>query len=156
MNNELISLLERKSQTEKNERKDIEPDKKCNATLKGIIGVSLWALSIAISKICVQILDHRVPHLQLNAWRFLISGGFMSIYLLRSKTLPWMAYDNIKPVGIYGVLDVFSALVKYIPVVYIALATTEVFYITCMILTSLFIFGILKRNTQELWHVSSI
>ncbi len=88
MDNELINLLERGDGKETDSTNTKETAVKCNNTLKGIIGACFWGLSIAVSKICVQILDKRVPCLQLNAWRFLISGCVMCIYLTFIKTLP--------------------------------------------------------------------
>ncbi len=88
METELINLLDRGDGKETDKTNPKETAVKCNNTLKGIIGACFWGLSIAVSKICVQILDKRVPCLQLNAWRFLISGCVMSIYLTFIKTLP--------------------------------------------------------------------
>ncbi len=158
MSNESIHLFNKKTESEADKRKDSQTNtnEKSSNIVKGVLGACLWGLSNAISKICVQMLDNRVPHLQLNAWRFLISGCLISIYLISARTLSSIENNNIVSSGLYAILDVSLALVKYIPVVYIALATTEVFYITFMILTSLIIFGIIKRNKQELFNVSNI
>ncbi len=96
MLSESAKLIEKKSEKGSNESNDKRTAQKYNNTLKGIIGACFWGLSIAISKICVQILDQRVPHLQLNAWRFFLSGCYMSVYLTTVKVVPTVKYDNLK------------------------------------------------------------
>ncbi len=117
-----------------------------NETILGLIFVFLSVLLTALSKICVQALKAEVPHFFLNTLRCSTANIGIVIVLLYKRHIFWVGYMNIKPTALYSVSAALYGLSVYIPVVYIPLITTEACTNTTALLSSLIIFGLIKKE----------
>ena len=124
-------------------------------TVLGLVSVFIAVLLCASSKICVQALKADVPHFFLNALRCSTATTGMAVVLLYTRCLPTVDYTNLKPTVLYSICGTMYGLTVYISVVYIPLITQDVCLITASILSSLIIFGFIKKERVSVDQVSS-
>ena len=150
---ELESLLNRGEN--KQEKEDNNEENKLHSNYqyvqigKGSLAAVVWALLNAVSKICVQALEEKVPHLQLNTMRFIVSGCFITFIFVIQLKYPKFDMKDLRAVMTYCLNANVNTLAMYVPVVYIPLVTFEAFYIASNILSSFLIFGIILWNKSE-------
>ncbi len=144
--NEEKSLLH--NNNEKKEEKGYNKE-----TILGLIFAFLSVLLTALSKICVQALKTEVPHFFLNTLRCSVATIGIVIVLLCTKNVPRVKYVDFKPTALYCVSNNMYGLSCYIPIVYIPLVTTEACTITTALLSSLIIFGLIKKEEVRIDQV---
>ena len=127
---ELEGLLDKDETQEEKASKDSTKVK----TVLGIILTFLYGFLTAVSMICVQALDERIHHFQLNCLRFFLPLCSQGIYFTIKQKLPRIGKSIIKPTLCYCIVISFCALSTYIPAIYIPLATANTLYITASVL----------------------
>ncbi len=122
-------------------------------TIVGIVAAFIFIFLIAISKICVQALEDRIPPFELNAMRCFVPFCGWSLYFLIKWKSPKIEWINIKATALYSVNYVMGSLFSYIAVVYIPLATAETIYIFVSLLSSIIIFMVILRLDRGCFQV---
>ncbi len=155
---ELVSLLDSEKKNQENEGNRNE---KCDShhnyiqIAKGSLAAVVWALLDAVSKICVQALQGKVPDLQLNTMRLAASVCFLTLFFVINLKCPKFEMKDFRAVITYCLNGNVNTLALYVPVVYIPLVTFEAFHIASNILSSFVIFGIILWNKSE-WNQVSL
>ncbi len=72
---ESLLLNDDKQKNKDEEINQIEKINESKEIAKGIVAAALFAFVIALSRICVQALQEKIPHLQLNAMRCALPGN---------------------------------------------------------------------------------
>ena len=128
-------------------------DKRKGRTLKELfLLLTLACLArflTAVSKICVQALQNRVPAFKLNAMRCTLPLCFWSLYFVFTRKLPKVELGNIKACGLWSMNMVVLILSSYISVVFLPLATVETVYIASNIVSSLVVFVLILRRDSH-------
>ena len=151
-NQELASLLasmKGKQETEDKNAENLQSGHDFIKIAKGSLAAVIWALLNAVSKICVQALMEKVPHLELNTMRFVISGCFITLIFLIKGLNPKCEMKDFQALMTYCFNANVNTLAMYVPVVYVPLVTFEAFYIASNIISSFLIFGIILWNKSE-------
>ena len=125
-------------------------------TIVGLLLAFLSVLMTALSKICVQALQSKVPHFFLNTLRCSTATSGMALVFLYGRCLPRVEYSNLKPTILYSISGTAYALAIYVSVVYIPLVSSEACFTTTGLLSSLIVFGLVKKEGVRIDQVSLI
>ena len=104
---------------------------------------------VAISKICVQALQDRVPAFQLNFYRCFLALCSWLFYLTLKRKWPRIESENIKACALWSFNQAIISISSYISVVYIALSAVETVYLSSNILSSLLVFVLILRRESH-------
>ncbi len=136
-----------------NDDKSKGDDKHTGRTLKELfLLLTLACFSrflVAVSRICVQALEDRVPAFQLSAMRCGLPLCCWSLYLVLTRKLPRVEFGNIKACGLWSINQALTSITAYICVVFIPLATVETVCITSNIMLSLVTFGLILKGDSH-------
>ncbi len=78
--------------------------------------------------------------------RYIFGIAGFSICLIVVKETPVIERENIKPVAVYCLVNIFATLTLYVPPVYIPLATVEALYFCFALTVSLGVIGLIDRR----------
>ncbi len=118
----------------------------------------MWRFLVAVSKICVQALQNRVPTFELNTIRCglmlcVMSCGLMlcvmSCYFLFKWKLPIVERENIKVTLLWSVNHISSSLVAFSSVIFLPLATAETISILSNIVSAILIYTIVMKYKAD-------
>ncbi len=109
----------------------------------------LWRFVAAVSKICVQALQDRVPAFELNAMRCSLVLCAWTLYFLVKKGLPRIQVENIKAAVLWSVSHVLCSLTAFVSVIFIPIATAETLYIFSNIVLTVMIFVVLLKQDRS-------
>ena len=125
-------------------------------TVKGVSFLSVSVSMAALSAICVQGLNGKIPDFELNTLRctfaFLSFSIFSCVHrvspLLRGKEAAWLA--------IYGFLGTTSTLTYYISVTWISMASEEAVYHTSQILGGMILLWMIIGEKPSAQNIASV
>ncbi len=125
-------------------------------TIVGMLLTFLSVLMVALSRICVQALQSKVPHFFLNTLRCSTATSGMALVFLYKRCLPRVDCKNLKPTILYSICGTLFALSIYISVVYIPLVSSEACFTTTVLLSSLLVFGLVEKEDIRIDQVSQL
>ena len=126
--------------------------KKSNATsylesVKGIIAVFSVVILYTVSATCVQLLERRIPDLELNLFRCGIPLIFYSIGLILMQRCPVIARSAIGATLLYSLAGSSSKLGEFVAVTFLPAATVSCVFSTSTIIFGLLLFYLLLKET---------
>ncbi len=120
-----------------------------------VVMAFLWKFLAAVSKICVQALEGRVPAFELNAIRCFLMLCVWSLYFLFKRKLPKVERENIKATLLWSMNHIFTSLAAFTSVLFLPLATIETVTILSNILWTIFISVIVLKHEGDWSQVST-
>ena len=122
---------------------DIEVDrKKLLVTFKGIIAVFLAVVLFTTSATCVQLLERRIPDMELNTFRLGVPLLFYAAGLVILRRWPVIDRSQIWATLAFAFVTSSSALAEFVAVTFLPAATVFCLNTTSTIMTGLLVFAI--------------
>ena len=124
-------------------------------TLRGIIGTFVSVLMAAMSVTTVQLLERRIPDLELNTYRFALPLVFSSISILLKRVNPCMSREDMKQTLVYCVASFMSSFFYYVSVTLLPAATASCIMYTTNVLGCFVLFFLFHNEKIRLTTVFS-
>ena len=99
-------------------------------TVKGVLFLSVSVFMAALSGICVQGLNGKIPDFELNTLRCTFAFLCFSVFSCFRKASPVLRGKEVAWLAIYGFLGTTSTLTYFISVTWISMASEEAIYHT--------------------------
>ena len=133
--------------TENNEynRKDVN----LFQTFKGIMAALAYALLVATSGVSVQLLERRIPDLELNGIRSFTPFVFSAIWIIFKRKFPVVPRKDLCSVTVYGCLICGNTICRYTAITFLPIATVQCITITGNVLLGMVLFALCLKE-----HVS--
>ena len=135
---ELQSLLSAQEASDQKEKDDIS----FVETLKGLGAALVWLSLVIGGVICVQLLEQRVPDLELNAWRFGIPLMIYSVLILITRQWPLISKSEIPAVLMYSAAHFNVSLFYTLAFTLLPAALVQSIDTTMNIISGLFLFSL--------------
>ena len=124
-------------------------------TLKGIIGTFVSVIMAAMSVTTVQLLERRIPDLELNTYRFAVPLVACSASLLVKKVNPCMSRLDMRQTLVYCFASFVGSFFYYVSVTLLPAATSSCIMYTTTLLGSLVLFSVFHKERISLLTVPS-
>ena len=128
-----MSILEKHGGDKKGQRLD---------TVKGIIAAVVIVILFASSATAVQLLERRIPDMELNTFRSAAPFVMSAILTLIPRELPLIGRDEILATVLYTVDIFIAALFYFVAISMLPAAVAACVAYTSMMISALFIFSL--------------
>ncbi len=132
------------------EKQEYKEDGKSNSVAFVVAVAFLFRFFIAVSKICTQALQNRVPAFQFNTIRCFFFVVISSVSMIIRKESPLIDQENIKPTTLWSFNQNLLTLGGNISIVYLPFSSSESTTISFNILVTVFVYLLILKG-QVTW-----
>ena len=140
MKTELSSETETKQLLDNNNRLNL-------TSVKGLVAAFSVVILHAASATCVQLLQRRIPDLELNAFRCGIPLMFFSIGLIVTRRWPVVEKSEIGVTLLYSLVGSSCKMGEFVAVTFLPAATVSCLFSTSSIIFGLLLFALLLKES---------
>ena len=125
-------------------------------TLKGISGTFVSVIMAVTSASTVQLLERRIPDLELNTYRFALPLVVCSAALLVKRLNPCMERIEMTQTLLYSTAVFMASFFYYVSVTLLPAATASCIMLTANLLGCLVLFSLVHKETMSQWTALSV
>ena len=141
---------------ENDKAKTAENSGSMTTTIKGVLVLSVSVFMGALSGICVQGLDGKIPDFELNTLRCTFALVCFSAFSCCRKLSPVLRGKEIAWVAIYGFLGITSTLTYFISVTRISMASEEAVYHTSQMFGGMIMLWMIIGEKPSVQNIASV
>ena len=125
-------------------------------TVKGVLFLSVSVFMAALSAICVQGLNGKIPDFELNTSRCTFAFLCFSAYSCYHKISPLLRGKEVAWLAVYGLLGTTSTLTYFISVTWISMASEEAVYHTSQMLGGMILLWMIIEEKPSVQNIASM